>query len=107
NADSEVKELLTKYMNAKLDPKIEDLAALVNDTSHLDLEGIGRSTNFIEKFDNINTYSIDSPKEGTSLVYIYHEIKFIGIDTLVPGISKFLVVKEEGKDPHIYFGDID
>lgn len=107
NSDKEVKDLLTKYMNAKLDPKIEDLEPLVNDTSHLDIEGIGRSTNFIEMFDNINTYSLDSPKEGTSLVYSYHEIKFIGIDTLVPGISKFLVVKEEDKDPYIYFGDIE
>lgn len=106
NEDPEIIELLTAYMNTKLEPSVEAFTPLVNDVSLIDVEAIDRETNIIEKYDNITVNSIDTPEEGTSLVYLYHDVKFIGIDTAAPAATRFLVVKEDDKAPYIFNGEI-
>jgi hypothetical protein len=107
NAYEDINNLITQYLEAELDPSVESFTPLVNDPSLLDVEGIKRKTTFVESVQNISCHSIDAPKENTRLVYVYYDIKFTGIETLVPAINKFLVVTEEGKEPYVYFGDLD
>lgn len=106
DADPEVVSLVSQYMNAKLEPSVEVFTPLVSDISLMDIDKIERETNTIERYDNITVYSIDTEIEGTSLVYVQHDIKFVGIETLAPAATRFLVVKGEDQVPHIYNGEI-
>jgi len=106
DAEPKTVELITAYMNAKLEPSTEAFTPLVNDVSLLDIEAMERETNIIEKYDNIKVYSIDTPKEGISLIYVYHEVKFIGIETAAPAATRFLVVQEADKAPYIFNGEL-
>lgn len=106
NADPEVVDLITQYMNAKLEPSVEILTPLVNDVSLIDVEGIERETKIIERYDNITLHSTDVPEEESSLIYVYHEVKILGIETPAPTATKFIVVKEADQAPRIYNGEI-
>ncbi len=106
NADADIVELIMAYMDSKLEPNVEVFAKLVNDVSLIDIEAIERETNIIEKYDNITVYSIDASKEDVSLVYVYHDVKFVGIDTPAPAATRFLVVKEDDKAPFIFNGEV-
>ncbi len=106
DADPEVVSLISQYMNAKLDPSVEVLTPLVSDVSLMDIEKIERETNTIERYDNITVHSIDTEVEGTILVYVYHDIKFVGIETLAPAATRFLVLKQEDQLPQIDNGEI-
>lgn len=106
NADPEVVELVSQYMNAKLEPSVEAFTPLVSDISLIDIEAIDRETATIERYDNINIYSIDTLEEGQSLIYVSYDIKIVGIETPAPAATRFLVIKEADKAPYISNGEI-
>lgn len=106
NSDPDIVTLITEYMNTKLDPSVEALTPLVSDISLINVEAMEKETNTIESYDNLTVYSIATPQEGTTLVYAYHDIKFVGIDTPAPAATRFLVVKEADTVPYIDNGEI-
>lgn len=106
NADEEVVQLINNYMSGKLEPCVEVFTPLVNDVSLVNVEAMERETIIIEKYDNVTVYSIDTPQEGTSLVYANHDVKFVGIDTSAPAATRFLVVKDDDKAPYIFNGEV-
>ena len=108
NEDPEIVELITKYMNAKLEPSKEAFEPLVDDVSQVDMDLMEKETKVYERYDNITVYSIDLTefKEGALLVYVYHDTKIIGIDTAAPGANRFLVIKEADKAPYIQLTEV-
>lgn len=107
DSDPATLDLITQYLKAKLEPNIEVLTPLVNDISLIDIEIMERETSIIESYDDVTTYIVDSPKEGTSIVYVDYNIKFHGIETSAPAATRFVVVKEADKTPYIYNGEIE
>ena len=77
--DPTTNDLITQYLEAKLEPNTESLTPLVEDISTIDIDSMERETSIIEKYDNIVTHIIDSHKEGTSIVYVEYNIKFYEI----------------------------
>ncbi len=106
-ADPITNNLITQYLEAKLEPNIESLTPLVEDIATIDIDSMERETSIIEKYDNVVAHVIDSPKEGTSIVYVEYSIKFYGIETSAPAATRFIVVKESDKTPYIYNGEIE
>lgn len=107
DSDPAIVDLITKYLAAKLEPNEEVLTPLVNDISLIDIENIERETSIIEKYNDITTYVVEAPKEGTSIVYVDYNIKFHGIETSAPAATRFIVVKEADKAPYIFNGEIE
>lgn len=105
--DPTTNDLITQYLEAKLEPNTESLTPLVEDISTIDIDSMERETSIIEKYDNIVTHIIDSHKEGTSIVYVEYNIKFYGIETSAPAATRYIVVKEADKAPYIYSGEIE
>ncbi|NLJ96511.1 MAG: hypothetical protein GX321_05110 [Clostridiales bacterium] len=58
-------------------------------------ETLEKLVQYIEEYKNIKVYAKKGMDEGTFIVYVYHDIKFAGINTLAPGVSKFYVVTNE------------
>lgn len=107
DSDPAIVDLITQYLEAKLEPNDEVLTPLVNDISLIDIDVMERETSIIEKYDDVTTYIVESPNEGTSIVYVDYNIKFHGIETSAPAATRFVVVKEADKDLYIYNGEIE
>lgn len=107
NSNKDINKLIKKYLNAKLGKELTAFEGIVNDTSFLDMEDMIRKNKYIEGYDNIDVYTKKGPKEGSFIVYAYHEVKFTSIDTLAPAMNEFYLETGEDDKLHIYLGKID
>lgn len=107
NEDKKINKLIKKYLNAKLGTKLSAFEDIVSDTSFLDMDDMIRKNSYIEGYDNIEVYTKKGIKEGSYVVYAYHEVKFTSIDTLAPAMNEFYIEADEEGNPIIYLGKID
>lgn len=105
--DKKINKLIKKYLNAKLGTDLSAFEGVVSDTSFLDMDEMIRKNNYIEGYDNIEIYTKKGIKEGSYVVYAYHEIKFTSIDTLAPAMNEFYLEADEKGNPLIFLGKID
>lgn len=108
NAYPEINELFKKFYEAKNDRDVDAIKKLLDDPSKVDSQDeLQKKTEYIEEYTNITTYTKKGYKAGTYIVYVYHEIKFTGINTPAPGLSKFYVVTGDDGKPKIFSGELD
>lgn len=95
----EIKELFINYYKAKNSHDVSTIKKLLSNPLKVESESeMKKKTEYIESYKKIKTYTKKSFIEGTYIVYVYHEIKFTGIKTAAPGLSKFyLVTGQDGK----------
>ena len=92
----EINQLFVDFYSSKIKCDVNAIKLLLSDPNQVgSLENLQKKTLFIEEYKNIKAYHKKSFEEGTYIVYVYHEIKFTGIDTPAPGLSKFFVVTDE------------
>ncbi len=104
----EIDALLESYYNAKNNLDINTLKSLLSDPNAASSEEeLQMKTEYIEDYRNVKAYTKKGMKEGTYIVYAYHEIKFTGINTPAPGLAKFYVVTGEDNKLKIFSGDMD
>lgn len=108
DAYPEINDLFKKYYAAKLASDMDMMTKLVSDVSYLgSVEDIQKKTEYIEDYRNIECYTKKTYEEGSYIVYVNYEVKFVNIDTLAPGIDKFFVKIDEDGKACIYFGEVD
>lgn len=104
----EIDTLFVDFYKAKNNRDVDAMKALLSDPTKVESqEDLQKKTQYIEKYSNIKTYTKKGVEEGTYIVYVYHEIKFTGIKTPAPGLSKFYVVTGEDNKVRIFSGDMD
>ena len=104
----EIDELFKNYYDAKTKQDVKTLKNILSDPSKAETEKeLLSKTEYIEDYRKIKTYTKKGPKEGTYIVYVYHEIKFTSINTAAPGLAKFYVVTDENNKLKIFSGDLD
>lgn len=102
-----MKELVRRYMNAKLSVDEELLSSMVTDPSYLNLETIRKKTEYIEEYKNNKYLIYKCPEEITEfdyLVFLANDSKIVNISTLAAGIEEFLISMDENNYPHIFYG---
>ena len=103
-----IEKLVKEYYKAKNNRDVEALKALSSDPSAVETqEELQQKTEYIENYLDVEAYVQKSFKEGTYIVYAYHEIKFTGINTTAPGLSKFLVITDENNELKFFSGTMD
>lgn len=107
NAYEEINQLIKDYLNARVNCEEEKLKGLISGTSSLDVVELQKKAEHVEGYQNIECYTLKSPTEGIYVVYVYEELKIMGIDTLAPGMIRLLVSLAEDGKPYVYFGPID
>ena len=95
----EIDQLIKKYYDAKLAIDIDALKKLSSKPDAvISKENLEMLVEGIDEYLNIKCYVKDSYLPGTYIVYVYYDIKFIGIDTYAPSLAKmYLVTDEDGK----------
>lgn len=108
NANPEIQKLFKTFYKAKNNYDIKTIKKLLSNPSEVESkEELQKKTQYIEDYSNIETYVKKGFKEGTYIVYVYHEIKFTGIKTPAPGLSKFYLITDSDNKLKIYSGDMD
>lgn len=106
NANPAVNELITSYMNAKLECDEKKLAELVDDVTYLDMTDIQRRTERIEEYVTIDCYTLAGPEEDSIIAYVYSEVKVSDVDTLASGLDGFYIRAGEGGKLTITMGEL-
>lgn len=103
---SEISELVTNYLNAKLTCSYDELAPFVTDPDDINYEDLQRHTEAITGYSNIKVYT----KRGTGSiaykVYAIYDLSIASIDTLAPGLEDMLIQYDENGTPKVFYGDL-
>ncbi len=104
----EIDKLFKTYYTAKNNRDIDTLRNIISDPAKVESEEeLQARTEYIEDYKKIETYTKKGIKEGTFVVYVYHEIKFTSINTAAPALSKFYVITGDDNKLKIYSGEMD
>jgi hypothetical protein len=108
DAYPDINKLFVNFYKAKNNRDIDALKKLLSDPTKVESQKkLEKKTQYIEEYSKIKTYTKKGVAEGTYIVYVYHEIKFTGIKTPAPGLSKFYVVTGDDNKVKIFSGTMD
>jgi hypothetical protein len=108
DAYPDVSNLFKKFYKAKTDRDVDAIKNLLSDPTKVDTQDdLQKKTEYIEEYLNVSTYSKLGFVKGTYIVYVYHEIKFTGITTPAPGLSKFYVITDAEGKLKIFSGEME
>jgi hypothetical protein len=108
DAYPDIQELFKKFYEAKNDRDVDAIKKLLSDPTKVDSQDeLQKKTEYIEDYSDITTYTKKGYIEDTYIVYVYHEIKFTGISTSAPGLSKFYVVTGDDGKLKIFSGEME
>ena len=103
--DAKINDLITDYLQAKLDGKTKKLKKLVTDPSYIDAETIQKKTEFIDSYDKIKVYTLPGKGDIDYIAYVYMEVKITTIETKAPGLDVFYIKKVDD-EYKIVCGDV-
>lgn len=114
DAVPEIKELMEQFYQAKFDCDVETLRQLVSPTDAYTEESLyeeryGREENSlfeIESYQVESCYSKKGLEEGTYLVWVYVDIKYVHADTPAPALFRMYVCTDEN-GYYIYNGSLE
>lgn len=104
----EIQALFEDYFTAKKSCDVDKIKSLL---THQDkapsVDELQSKTEYIDDYRNIKTYLKKGPVEESFIAYVYQEIKFTGVNTMAPGLSKFYLVKAADGLYKIFSGEMD
>lgn len=84
------------------------LKTLVTDPENMQpLADLKNETRFLDDIRNITCYIMKSYEEGSYIVYVYHELKYVNIKTRYPKLDKFYLVTDETGNFKIFSSEMD
>lgn len=106
--NKEMNKLFEDYYMAKSTSDVNKIKSLYSDPTTVEsVEELESKVMHIEEYRNIKSYSKKGMEEGSEIVYVYHEIKFTGINTLAPGLAKFYVITDDKGEYKIFSNVLD
>lgn len=96
NAYPQVNALIEKYYTALTNKDVQSLKGLVDELDPSDESAITNSQ-YIESYSNVQVYTKKGMTDTSYVVFASYDHKYVGYDTLLPGISYLYVdTKEDG-----------
>lgn len=106
NAYPAVNDLINKFYTAMGSGDVDSLAQIVNPLTDDMKTQIQQKKEYIEGYNNITCYTKIGPEVNSYVVFVYYEIKFININTLVPGEAPVYVCTNEDGSLYINQGEL-
>ena len=91
DANPAINELINNYYTAYANGDIATLSTLATPISENEQSYIGVFSQYVEGYQNISCYTKKGADDTSYLVSVYMEMKFVGVDTLAPGLDFFYV----------------
>lgn len=102
-----LQEMVRKYMKVQLTCDEELISSMVTDASYINMNKLQQQTQYIVDYHNYQYIIRPCPEEVTEfdyIVYLMHELEFISISTLSPGMEEFFLKLDENNYPLIFLG---
>ena len=107
NENQEINQLVKNYFEAKKTVDIEAMAQYVSDQNRIDKEKFNKMAEYVEGYQNINCYVIESEDTNAFRVYAKYDMKLKNIDTLAPCLSAFYITATSDDKYVIYLSALD
>ncbi len=102
----ELEELVETYYDAKVNCDIETMKSISSDPENvITKKQLLKLVEGIDVYKNIKCYVKKSYEEDTYIVFVYYDIKFIGLKTLAPSLSKLYIITDDTGELKIYDGE--
>ena len=95
DAYPEVNELVNKYFSAAAAGDIETLKTIIWPFDENQQNLISQLSQYIESYNNISCYTKIGPVKDSYFVSVYHDTKFVDIETLAPGVTTLYIHRDE------------
>lgn len=106
--NQEIQKFFEEYYTAKNSSDVDKIKSMLTDPSKAPtVDQLQRKTEYIDDYRNIEAYLKKSIEEDAYIAYVYQEIKFNGVNTMAPGVSKFYLVKDNDGKYKIFSGEMD
>ncbi len=102
----EIHTLVEKYLNAKLECRLEAFEGIVTDTQYINLADVAQTTQSIKSFGDIDCYTKKGVGEIDLVVYFTYTMSIVQIDTPVPSIDSLCIKFDENGAPKVFGGEI-
>ncbi|MDF2544843.1 MAG: hypothetical protein K0S47_4561 [Herbinix sp.] len=104
----DIAKLFNDYYTAKKSADIEKIKSIMSDPTNVEsAEQLQNETEYIEDYRDITCYYKKSIEDGSYIVYVYYEVKFTGVNTTAPGLTKSYVVTDNEGKLKIFSGEMD
>lgn len=107
NAYEEVNQLINTYYSAIAEGNTDTIQSLRDNLDDTEKVKFLKQSEYIENYQNIICYTKKGPIENSYLAYVYHEVKFKDIDTLIPGMESHYICPDESGNLYIFTGELD
>lgn len=107
NENQEINQLVKNYFEAKKTVDIEAMAQYVSDQNRIDKEKFNKMAEYVEGYQNINCYVIESEDTNAFRVYAKYDMKLKNIDTLAPCLSALYITATSDDKYVIYLSALD
>jgi len=97
NSNPKIDTLMKDYYTAKINFDISKLKKISTNPSEVPTEEVLKSkTDYIEDYLNMKCYTKKGAATNTYIVYVYTDIKIVGINTPAPSLAQFYVTVMDG-----------
>lgn len=107
NTHEDVNKLVKEYLTACKDGNMTAIEKVVSNGEELTKEQVQKPYEYVENIQNIDCYTLKGAEEGSYIVYVYYELKFVNIDTLAPGLLQLYVSTTSDNSLVILLSDLD
>ena len=106
NTNSQVNELVAAYFTAVSDCDVEALSKLIYSAEEISEEQLQAEREYVEGYENINCYTVDGLIEGTYIVYVSYDMKFLNVETPAPSLIRLYICTNDEGGMYIYNEDV-
>ena len=101
-----VNKLVNDYFTALQNCDVEALSGLVNSSDSISAEQLQAEREFVENYQNIACYTLNGPSDGTYIVYVAYDMKFLNVGTAAPCLIRLYVCTNDQGALYIYNQDV-
>lgn len=107
NAYPEVNALVMDYYNAVAAGDVDKVLLLSNHVDDTEKIRIQELSKYIDSYPSVIIYTKPGPVAGSYLAYVNYQVKFIGYDSVAPGIQTFYICTAEDGSLYMNEGDVE
>lgn len=99
---SDIHSLIAGYIDAAyIKADMEAVALVVDDTTNINVEKYKSRQKYIEAYENILCYKLESAIENAYIVFVTYDAKLYNIETLAPSAETFIVKYDTANSKYI------
>jgi uncharacterized protein YgiM (DUF1202 family) len=83
--------LVNAYFTAVQNCDVEALSAVVDSTDSISVEQLQAEREYVEGYQNISCYTLNGLTDGTYVVYVSYDMKFLNVETPAPCLIRLYV----------------